>query len=71
VTYQIAQIQEFFFVVKAPQGQSIPKADPSAVIDIVLQIKRECGIEASGIRFFWPEDDNADMMVAILPIKLT
>jgi hypothetical protein len=54
------------FLVKALHGEFIPKASPAAVGDVVMEIRRQCGVNPSGIRFFWPEDDTVLEMIVIV-----
>jgi len=46
---------------------TIPKASPSTVSEIVRQIKNEFRIKPASVRFFWPEEANADLVIALLP----
>jgi hypothetical protein len=64
--FSITRIGQFFLI-RSPEGQFIPRANPSTVTDIVLQIRQEHGVNPNGIRFFWPDDDEIDMIVAVLP----
>ncbi len=65
--YEITQVQKGVFIVASPKGQVIPKASPSSVSGIARQIQQEFAVNASGIRFFWPDGDDAEMMIAMLP----
>jgi hypothetical protein len=66
--FEIARIGEFVFVIRAPSGQSIR---PAAIHDVVLQLQQDFQINPNGIRFFWPDDDEIDMIVAVLRERIT
>ena len=55
------------FLITTAQGQRIPKASPSAIEDVVIAIRQQCGVNPSGIRFFWPEGDAVTEMIGMLP----
>ena len=35
--------------------------------DAVLQLEQVFHINPNGIRFFWPDDDKIDMIIAVIP----
>jgi hypothetical protein len=66
--FEITRLGEFAFVIKAPSGQSIR---PAGIHDVVLQLEQEFQINPKGIRFFWPDDDEVDMIIAVLRDRIT
>ncbi len=66
--FEITRVGEFVFLVRTPSGQSIR---PAAIHDVVLQLEQEFQINPKGIRFFWPDDDDIDMIVAVLRDRIT
>jgi hypothetical protein len=66
--YEITRLGEFAFVIKSASGQSIR---PAAMHDVVLQLQQEFQIDPKGIRFFWPDDDDIDMIIAVLRDRIT
>jgi len=63
MTFEITQVGERIFLIKAPSGQFIR---PATTHDLVVQLQQEFLIDPNGIRFFWPDDNEIDMIVAIL-----
>ena len=66
--FEITRLGEFGFIIRGPLGQSIR---PAAIHDVVLQLEQEFQIDAKGIRFFWPDDNEIDMIVAVLRDRIT
>lgn len=66
--YEISRLGEFVFVIRAASGQSIR---PAAIHDVVLQLQQEFHIDAKGIRFFWPDDNEIDMILGVLRDRIT
>ena len=66
--FEITRVGEFVFVIRNPSGQFIR---PAAIHDVVLQLQQEFQINPNGIRFFWPDDDEIDMIVAVLRDRIT
>jgi hypothetical protein len=66
--FEITRLGEFVFVIRPPSGQSIR---PAAIHDVVLQLEQEFQINPKGIRFFWPDDDDIDMVIAVLRDRIT
>lgn len=66
--FEITRVGEFVFIVRTPSGQSIR---PAAIHEVVLQLEQEFQINPKGIRFFWPDDDDIDMIIAVLRDRIT
>jgi hypothetical protein len=66
--FKITRLGEFAFVIQAPSGESIR---PVATHDVVTQLEQEFQINPKGIRFFWPDDDEIDMIIAVLRDRVT
>jgi len=66
--FDIKRIGDFVFIIRAPSGASIR---PAAIHDVVLQLQRDFQINPNGIRFFWPDDDEIDMIIAVLRDRIT
>jgi hypothetical protein len=66
MTFKITKLSDRCFLINALAGQ-IPKASPSAVIEVVGQIRSEFHVNPNGIQFFWPEGEQVDKMLALLP----
>lgn len=66
--FEITRVGEFAFVIRAPSGQFIR---PAAIHEVVLQLEQEFHINPNGIRFFWPDDDEIDMVIAVLRDRIT
>jgi hypothetical protein len=61
--FEITRVGEFVFIIRAPSGGSIR---PAAIHEVVLQLEQQFQIDPHGIRFFWPDDDEIDMIIAVL-----
>jgi hypothetical protein len=66
--FKITRLGESVFVIQAPSGQSIR---PVATHDVVVQLEQEFQINPKGVRFFWPDDDEIDMIIAVLRDRIT
>ncbi len=66
--FEITRVGEFVFIVRTPSGQSIR---PAAIHEVVLQLEQEFQINPKGIRFFWTDDDDIDMIIAVLRDRIT
>ncbi len=62
--FKITRLTDQCFLISATAG-TIPKASPSTIGAIVKQIKRDFQISPSAVRFFWPEENDADMIFAM------
>jgi len=66
--FKITRLSDKCFLISAMAG-TIPKAHPARLVgEVVGQIKREFQISPSSVRFFWPEEDQATTIVALLPL---
>jgi len=61
--FEITQVGERVFLVRAPSGQFIR---PTNTHDVVLQLQQDFQIDPKGILFFWPDDNEIDMIIAVL-----
>ena len=61
--FEIKRAGDSVFLIRCPSGQCIR---PAATHEVVLQLVQEFQIDPKGIRFFWPDDDDIDMIVAVL-----
>jgi hypothetical protein len=66
--FKITRLSDTCFLISTSAG-TIPTASPSAVSHVVSQIRSEFHVNPSGIRFFWPEGDQVDTMLALLPVS--
>jgi len=66
--FEITRMGEFGFVIRTIPGQFIR---PAAIHDVILQLEQEFQINPNGIRFFWPDDDETDMIIAVLRDRIT
>ena len=46
-------------------------ASASTGAGAVVQLQQDFQIDPNGIRFFWPDDDEIDMIVAVLRDRIT
>jgi hypothetical protein len=60
---KITRVGQFTFAIKSFQVRSFGL--PSH--DAVLQLEQVFHINPNGIRFFWPHDDEIDMIIAVMP----
>ena len=66
--FEITRVGDFIFVIRAHSGQSIR---PAAIHEVVLQLEQEFQINPHGIRSFWPDDDEIDMIIGVLRDQIT
>jgi hypothetical protein len=64
--FKITKLGETCFLVSVLAGQ-IPRSSPSAISEVVREIKRQFQIEPKMVRFFWPEEESATTIVALIP----
>jgi hypothetical protein len=61
--FEIARLGDLVFTIKTHSGELIR---PAEIHQIVRRLEQEFRIDSRGIRFFWPDDDEIDIIVAIL-----
>ena len=66
--FKITRVGQFVFTIRSIRGQIIR---PAHIHDIVRQLVQEFQINPNGIRFFWPDDDEVDIIMALLPDRDT
>jgi hypothetical protein len=66
--FEITRLGDFAFVIRTPSGQFIR---PAAIHEVMLQLEQEFQINPHGVRFFWPDDDEIDMIIAVLRDRTT
>ena len=64
--FRITKLGDTCFLISAQAG-TIPKASPGLVSEVIGQIKRDFQISPSTVRFFWPQGDQVDTVIALLP----
>jgi hypothetical protein len=65
--YLISRIGANVFLIRAAGNQNIPKASPRSVADVAMQIQEDFKVNASGVKLFWPDDEEATVMIGVLP----
>jgi hypothetical protein len=68
MVFEITRAAESVFVIRSPTGKFIR---PAAIHDVVHQLEQEFQVNPKGIRFFWPDDDEIDMIIGVLPNRIT
>ena len=61
--FEITRLGEWVFAIRTHSGQLIR---PAEIHEVVLRLVQEFRIDSKGIRFFWPDDDEIDIIIAVL-----
>lgn len=64
--FRITKLSDTCFLISAQAG-TISKASPSLISEVVRQIKRDFQINPGMLRFYWPEGEHVDTVIALLP----
>ncbi len=63
----VRRVDDYIFLIGAADNQTVPKASPHSVNDVVMQIPEDFKVNADGIKPFWPDDERATAMIGVLP----
>jgi hypothetical protein len=68
--FLMSKIGDYVFLIRSAGNQSIPKASPRSLSDVAMQIQEDFKVNASGVKLFWPDDEEATVMIGVLPSGL-
>jgi hypothetical protein len=65
--FLIRRVGDYIFFIRAADNKSVPKASPHSLSDVAKQIQEDFKVNASGIKLFWPDEEEATVMIGVLP----